>query len=141
MNRTIAATIACLAFAGVTHAQDCDWKVISDRIDPMSDQRTCIIRSESARIAIAVRGSNITFLTSSAYRHGNDGLMVRIDENPAIFIGENRSTAGFEDRARRALDEIMVGSRIRTSFRDYPASQEGSAPICTLPSLIEACSS
>lgn len=115
----------------------CDWKVISDEVDPMNDERVCIISSQQAQIALAVRGREVTFLTRSAYTR--DSLQVRIDENEAIWLGETKRTTEHRDNARRALAEIRAGSRIRTSYRDYPESRSGDAPICTLPALIDSC--
>jgi hypothetical protein len=115
----------------------CDWKVASDEVDPMTDERTCIIRSDSAKIAIGVRGESLTFLTGSAYTE--DGLEIRVDDNKAIYIGEERSTSRFRDNARRAFSEIRQGDRLRTTYLDYPEHQRGDAPICNLPQLIESC--
>lgn len=116
----------------------CDWEIASDKIDPMTDDRVCIISSESAQMAFGVRGETITFLTQSAY-DSRDSLTVRIDENEAILIGEHRQTSMYRDNARRAMAEIKAGSRLRVSYRDYPNSRAGDAPICRLPELIASC--
>lgn len=140
MDRKLGGLIAGVMLAGTAGAQDCDWRIASDRADPMTDARTCIIASKSAKIAVSVRGDDISFLTTSAYSGNRDGLTVRIDENDAIYLGNDRSTRGFGDEPRQAISQIRSGKRIRTSYRDYPDSQEGDAPICTLPELIDQCS-
>lgn len=131
--------LALLLFSAAAPAQECDWKV-SEKIDPMTDKKTCIIASMSAKIGVSVRGEQVIFVTPSAYKGGRDGLELRIDDNQAIWIGEHSTTDGFRDNARRALAEIRAGKRLRTSFRDYPRSQEGDAAICTLPQMIDSCS-
>lgn len=120
-------------------ASACDWQIISDKIDPMTDDRVCIIMSGTAKIGVAVRGEDVTFLTGSAYKSGRDGLTVRIDDNEAIRLGEYRSTTAFRDNARLALQAIRSGTRLRTQYLDYPSSKNGDAPICTLPTLIDSC--
>ena len=129
----------CLFFAVLAvPAQACDWKIASDKVDPMTDERVCLIRSDAAKLAVGVRGESVTFVTGSAYKN-RDGLTLRIDDNEAIFVGEHRRSTGSRDNARRALSEIRAGQRLRVSFDDYPAEQSGDAPICTLPELIRAC--
>lgn len=118
----------------------CDWKIASDEISPMDDARTCIITSRAANLAFAVRGTNVTFLTGSAYRDGRDALQVRIDDNEAVvFTRRGYSTGNYDDAARQALAQIRTGTRLRVSYLDYPSSQQGDAPICTLPQLIDSC--
>lgn len=120
-----------------TPAVACDW-TLTDRVDPMTDERVCIIRSEAAKLSLAVRGDVVTFLPLSAFSDAQ--LMVRVDDREAILISErSMSTNTYADDARRALAEIQSGQRLRVSFRDYPNDQAGDAPICTLPSLIESC--
>jgi hypothetical protein len=131
---------AALLLLVVSPAYACDWQVISDRKDSMTDQRVCVIQSKSAHLAIGVRGQTVSFVTGSAYR-SRDGLQVRIDENAPILIGERaRFTDSFESDARDALAQIRAGQRLRVKYLDYPAGAvEGDAPICNLPALIDSC--
>lgn len=120
----------------------CDWTVTKE-VDQMTDAQTCQIHSPSARISLFVRGDNITFGTGSAYRNGRDALSLRIDDNKAIILGRSRSTWSHfppdSEPARQAISEIRAGSRLRTSYLDYPESKEGDAAICNLPELIDSC--
>jgi hypothetical protein len=131
---------AALLLLAVSPAYACDWQVISDRKDQMTDARVCIIESKSAHLAIGVRGKTVSFTTGSAYR-SRDGLQVRIDENPAILIGERaRFSDSYESGARDALAQIRSGQRLRVKYLDYPeGAVEGDAPICNLPALIDSC--
>lgn len=139
MGAKFSQVVAGILLVAAAPASSCDWEIASDKVDPMTDERVCIISSESAKIALAVKGDVVMFLTTSAYS-SRDGLQVRVDENKAIYLGEkDRTTSAYNDNARRALAEIRAGERLRTSFRDYPSSQEGDAPICTLPELIDSC--
>ena len=139
------ATAICGFSSNVT-AQDatapmaCDWHIASDVIDSMTDERKCLIVSKAGQIGVGVRGGDVTFVTSSAYRSPRDSLTLRVDDNPAIALGENISTASFGDNARRALEEIRHGARLRTRFSDYPRNREGDVAICNLPDLIASCS-
>lgn len=131
--------VAMLLFLAASPALSCDWTIISDRTDPMTDQRVCLIQSPSAKIAIGVRGQEITLVTTSAYS-ARDGLQIRVDDGPPILITrKGRSTQAFVPDTRNAIAAIKAGSRIRTSYRDYPHNKEGDAPICSLPSLIQSC--
>ncbi len=136
----IAATILAFGFgaARLAFAQEpaCDWS-ITTKTDQMTDVNRCFIHSESAKITIVADKERVMFLTGSAYR--NDALQIRVDENPAIYLGEIHSTSEFKDKARIAVRQIMEGSRLRTQFRDYPAGANGDAPICNLPELIRNC--
>lgn len=134
----LSAFAAVALAAGMAGAAECDWKVVSDTVDPINDQRVCIIRSDAAGIALAARDDGITFLTGSAY--SRDYLELRVDENPSIRLGDSRSTKSYGDHARRAVTEIRKGQRLRTSYRDYPSDKAGDAPICNLPALLDACS-
>ncbi|VVO41872.1 hypothetical protein PS691_05818 [Pseudomonas fluorescens] len=66
-------------------------------------------------------------------------LMIRVDQNKAISMGENAYTR------QKALDELLPqlrsGKRIRTSFEDYPEQQSGDAEICNLQQLLDVCNS
>ena len=131
--------VGVLALA-TSPAMACDWKIARDEISPMDDARTCMIYSEAANLGVSVRGQSVTFLTGSAYRDGRDALQVRIDDNEAIRLGRRaRSTSDYDDGARRALSEIRGGQRLRVAYLDYPSPQQGDAPICTLPQLIDSC--
>lgn len=118
-------------------AYACDWKV-SKRVDPMTDQVICTVSSQAAKVSFFRRGADRpNVVAGSAY--SREGLTIRVDDNPAIHMGENAY-----DR-QRALDVLLPqlekGQRIRTQYRDYPVSQEGDAPICNLPQLLAECSS
>lgn len=119
-------------------AQDakCDWAV-EKKADAMTDIDRCIINSPSAKIALAVDKQRVIFLTGSPYR--NDSLQIRVDDSPALYLGDIHSTEAFKDRARVAVRQIMQGSRIRTRYSDYPVGKDGDAPICNLPQLIRDC--
>ena len=139
--KMILALATLLSVSFVADAQECDWQV-SRKVDPMTDKEQCLISSSSAGIALFSDKDSISFVTGSAYsRHGaSDGLRVRIDENAAISISpRGRSTSNFEEDARNALREILTGTRLRTSYLDYPSSKSGDAPICTLPKLLADC--
>lgn len=130
---------AILLFLLASPALACDWRISTDRIDPMTDARTCIVRSEAAKIALAVYPDHVTFLSGSAYRY-RDGLSIRVDDGAPISLPDDgRSTNAFVSDARSAYQQILSGSRIRTRYRDYPNYQEGDAEICTLPALIQSC--
>lgn len=118
-----------------TPAYACDWEV-SKQPDPMSDKVTCTVSSEAANIAFYRYGSDRpNVATHSAY--SRDGLKIRIDDRPAILMGNN---AGSRQKALAALlPQIETGQRIRVSFMDYPTSQSGDAPICNLPALLRSC--
>lgn len=116
----------------------CDWTV-KKSVDPMTDKPQCMIQSVAAGIALSANGDGVTLLTPSAYHYSRDGLQVRIDEAPAIWIGDGRSTGNFKEGAREAVRQMMAGKRLRTSYRDYPSSFSGDAEICTLPALLQEC--
>ena len=116
----------------------CDWKV-TESVDPMTDQRKCMIVSPSAHLGVGVQGDVVTFITSSAYGFRHDGLQLRVDDNPAILLGRHKRTDAYESRARDALAQIRQGQRLRVSYLDLPSSVSGDAAICELPSLIDAC--
>ena len=40
----------------------CDWKV-TESVDPMTDQRKCMIVSQSAHLGVGVQGDVVTFIT------------------------------------------------------------------------------
>lgn len=118
-------------------AAACDWKV-SERVDPMTDQKVCTITSPSARLGLGVRGDQVTFVSSSKYRR--DFLTIRVDDQEAILLSDrSRSTGAAEDDARRVLAQIRAGSRIRVQYRDVDGQVNGDAAICDLPALIDAC--
>lgn len=119
--------LALLLLAFPAHA--CDWRITSDRIDPMTDKRECIITSPSAAISLGVLPDRVFFLSRSAYSH-LDRLKVRIDDMPALLARDN---------SRELISQIETGQRIRTHFLDYPYSHSGDAPICELPALIRSC--
>ena len=128
-----------LLLVSMPAAATCDWRISSDRTDPMTDQRVCIISSSAAKIGFGVYPDRVMFLTRSAYAY-RDGLQVRIDDAPAIYLTDKaRSTDAFEHGARDAYAQILTGKRLRTSYRDYPQAQEGDAEICNLPALIQSC--
>ena len=130
---------AIMLFLIASPAMACDWHISTDRIDPMTDARMCIVRSDSAKLGIAVYPDHVTFLSGSAYRY-HDGLSIRVDDaEPVSLPDDGRSTNAFVDDARTAYGQILAGKRIRTRFRDYPNFQEGDAPICDLPALIRSC--
>lgn len=117
----------------------CDW-TLSEEVDPMTDERVCIITSASAKMGIGVVGEKVTFLTGSPYTE--DYLQVRVDDREAVQMYEDsKSTGAFKDNARRALAEIQTGKRLRTAYKDYPDHVTGDAPICNLPELIKSCQS
>lgn len=128
--------LALLAFAGTADAA-CDWKV-ERKVDPMTDQQACMIVSQQAGIGVRADSNGVGFWTPSAYTR--EGLTLRIDSNPAIYLGaKERTTYAFGDAARVAVRQILQGTRLRTSYRDYPHSFDGEAEICTLPALIREC--
>lgn len=134
-------SISFLSISFLADAQECDWQV-RRKVDPMTDKERCLIYSSNADIALFVDGESISFVTGSAYsRHGgSDGLQVRIDEKAAISISpRGHSTGNFEEDARNALRDILAGTRLRTSYLDYPSSKSGDAQICTLPKLLADC--
>lgn len=130
---------AALASAPVM-ADGCDWKVTKE-VDPMTDVARCIVTSESAKIGLSVDSKEVVILNLSAYRRaGTEQLRIRVDENPAVAIHpRGKSTGSFEESARTALRQIIVGNRIRTAYRDYPNDQSGDAQICTLPEILKEC--
>lgn len=114
-----------------------DW-VVRRTVDPVTDKPSCMISSASAKLALAVDAERVLFVTRSAYTR--DGLTIRVDDlEPIVMDYRGRSTAAHKDHARRALEQIKAGSRIRVSFRDYPESQQGHAAIADLPALIASC--
>lgn len=140
MDRKLGA-IGLLLAAGAANAESCDWKIKADKPDLMTDERMCLIVSDSAHLGFSVQGKTVSFLTGSAYRSGRDGLTVRIDDMEAIRLAEHRSTDAFRDNARRAMEQIRGGTRLRYQFLDHPASKDGEVLICDLPKLIESCKS
>jgi hypothetical protein len=115
----------------------CDWAV-SEKVDPMTDQKTCTITSPTVRLSIGVRGDVVTFVSSSRYRR--DYLTIRVDDQPAMQLSERgRSTDAFEDDAREALAAIRSGQRIRVQYRDLDGTANGDGAICNLLDLISAC--
>lgn len=118
-------------------AAACDW-ALTERVDPMTDERVCIIRSEAAQLSLGVRGDVVTFLPLSAF--SRPFLTIRVDDREAIQLSDRfMSTNTYGDDARRALAEIQAGARLRVSFKDHPTDRAGDAPICTLPELIASC--
>lgn len=114
-----------------------DWTVARS-VDPMTDKPRCLISSPSAKVALAVNPDRVMFVTRSAYTR--DSLTIRVDDEEAITLDiRGRSTDAFKDDARRVLEQISQGKRIRVSFRDYPYSQTGDAPVADLPALIASC--
>jgi hypothetical protein len=102
----------------------------------MNDVVTCSVSSASAKISFYRRGSDRpNVYNASAY--SQSWLMIRVDDNKAISMGENAFTR------QKALDELLpqirAGKRIRTSFEDYPDRQEGDAQLCNLQKLLDAC--
>lgn len=134
--RTALFLAAALA-TSVTYA--CDWKIVSDKVDGMTDERRCLISSDSAKIGLVVQGHRVLFVTTSAYKAGRDRLALRIDEQPAILLDPQRDISNQTSPTNTALAQIRAGSRLRTSFADYPENKEGDAPICELPRLIDSC--
>lgn len=131
---------ACLLLLAAP-AYACDW-VSAESVDPMTDVKSCHIRSASAQLSVFVYPGHIVFGTSSAYRNGRDALRVRIDDNEPLSLGRGSTYSFFppdSEGARSALDQIQTGQRIRVSFLDYPRSQNGEAAICNLAELIRAC--
>lgn len=124
----------------VSPAYACDWVIASDRVDPMSDQRTCLVASPSAKMALSVSGSRITFLSPSPYGI-HDGLTVRVDDNePIMLLEKSRHTEAYEDEPRTLFWQLLSGQRVRTRYRDFPApAAEGDAPICNLMELVRSC--
>lgn len=122
-------------------ASACDWQV-TEMVSPMNDGRACHIRSDAANLSLFVYPTHITFGTGSAYRNRST-LHVRIDDNPAIVFGRNRSTSSHfppdSQAGRDVIEQIQTGQRIRVSFSDYPEHGTGDAAICNLPELIRAC--
>ena len=127
-------TILALVLAASNPA--CDWEV-DKRVDPMTDAAVCIVTSPSAKIAFTKRGTDpMGVFVSSAYRR--HGLTVRVDDNPAVYLGHNAYDSGPKLR-RDVLPQIENGSRLRVRFTDYPHTQMGEAPICNLPQLLAEC--
>lgn len=132
---------AALLFLLSSQAIACDWTSI-ESVDPMTDVKSCHIRSPSAQLSVFVYPAHIVFGTNSVYREGRDALRVRIDENEALSLGRGSTYSYFppdSEGARTALEQIQTGERIRVSFLDYPRSQNGEAAICNLAELIRAC--
>lgn len=127
------AAIALLFLAPAAYA--CDWQV-TRTVDSMTDTPTCTVRSDAAKVSFYIRGKDRPNVSvSSPYRA--TGLTIRIDDNPAVRMGDNAYSR------QKALDallpQLQAGKRIRTSFRDYPNHQEGDAPVCNLPQLLAEC--
>ena len=127
-----AALILLLASAP---ALSCDWTV-TKTVDPMPDKTMCRVTSPTAKVTFykyADERPNVVVV--SAYK--NFGLQIRIDDNEAVWMGEN-----FPSRMRAMdtlLPQLQGAKRIRTSFRDYPDNQAGDAPVCNLPELLASC--
>jgi|GEM_PF-3686954 len=136
--RTVFFLTAALASAG---ANACDWKIVSDKVDGMTDERRCIISSEAAKIGLVVQGKRVLFITTSAYKAGRDHLTLRVDEQPAILLDPQRDISYATSPTNTVLTQIRAGSRLRTSYSDYPSNKEGDAAICDLPRLIDSCTS
>src|ERR1044072_661851 len=134
--RTALLLAAIIAPAG---AMACDWKIVSDKVDSMTDERRCIISSEAAKIAVVAQGKRVFFITTSAYKNGRDRLAIRVDDQPAILLDPQRDISSAGSPTNRAIDQIRAGSRIRTSYSDYPSNKEGDAAICDLPRLMDSC--
>ncbi len=139
MNFKLRTFVVAALMAAPVATMACDWEV-TKKTAPMTDKQMCLITSEAAKIGLSVDQDRVVIVTTSAYRPGRDFLQLRIDNNPAIMItGRGMSSDSFEDSARVALRQILNGTRLRTSYRDYPSSQEGDAEICTLPQLMREC--
>ena len=129
-NAAMKAALALLLIASPAIA--CDWK-LERKTDPMTDVVTCWVYSPSAKVSFYKHGSDPpNVATSSAYRR--DGLTIRIDDNPAIRMGED----GYSRPRALAelLPQLQTGKRIRTQFLDYPASQNGDAAVCNIVELL-----
>ncbi|WP_324747156.1 hypothetical protein [Pseudomonas veronii] len=129
-------TIVALAALAVP-AFSCDWTV-NKTTDPMTDAVTCWVSSASAKVSFYRHGKDRpNVYNKSAY--SESWLMIRVDGNKAISMGENAYTR------QKALDELLpqirTGKRLRTTFNDYPERQDGDAQICNLPKLLDACNS
>ena len=127
--------LSVLLLCASAPAMACDWQV-SKTTDPMDDAVTCSVTSASAKVSFYRRGSDRpNVYNDSAY--SQSWLMVRVDDNKAISMGENAYTR------QKALDELLpqirTGKRIRTTFDDYPDSQTGDAQLCNLQKLLDAC--
>ena len=127
-----AALILLLASAP---ALSCDWTV-TKTVDPMTDKTMCRVTSPTAKVTFYKFGTDRPNVSvASAYKR--PGLQIRIDESPAVSMGDNAL-----DR-QKALDAVLPqlqgATRIRTSFRDYPDNQAGDAPVCNLPELLASC--
>lgn len=131
MKAILALTLALLPLPALA----CDW-VAERKVDPMTDVATCSVRSPTAKVAFYRRGNNRpNVVAASAYRQY--GLTIRIDNNAPIRMGDNSGAR--QTALDQLLPQLATGQRIRTQYRDYPANQDGDAPICNLPALLESC--
>lgn len=129
------ALISLLFAALSANAGACDWTV-TKKVDPMTDKVICRVSSPSAKISFYRYGTDkpkVVF--ASAYR--DPWLDIRLDDNPAISISPKSPER--QRSLELVLAQLQTAKRIRTSFQDYPNNQEGDAPVCNLPQLIEDC--
>lgn len=113
----------------------CDW-VKRTTVDPMTDTKTCTVRSATAGISFYRHGTDRPNVSAaSAYREPR--IVIRVDDNAAVSMGKNS-----RDR-HKALDTLLPqlesGKRLRTNVEDYPADRDGDAPMCNLSALLESC--
>lgn len=134
--------VLLLVLVSLPAAAVCDWHILSDRKDPMTDQRICLIDSPSAKLGFGVYPDRVVFLTHSAYRY-RDGLTVRVDDAHAVYMPDDQRATNPAPRnvANTIYPQILAGQRIRVSYRNYPYPAEGDAEICNLPALIQSCQS
>ncbi len=129
--------MSLLVASASASASACDWKV-NKTTDAMTDVVTCWVSSPTAKVSFFRHGKERpNVYNKSAYNES--WLMIRVDQNKAISMGENAYTR------QKALDELLPqlrsGKRIRTNFEDYPEQQSGDAEICNLQQLLDACNS
>lgn len=135
MTRFSLAGALVLLLASSSSWAACDWKVYKTK-NLMTDAVTCWVKSPSAKVSFFRRGSvRPNVMNVSAY--SDSGLMLRVDDNKDIVMGENAYTR------QKALDELLPqiksGKRLRTTFDDYPHRQDGDAQLCNLAQLLDAC--
>lgn len=131
---------ALLLLLAAFPAAACDWAIVSDKVDPMTDQRVCMVMSPSAHLGVAARGDSVSFASSSRYRY--DYLTIRVDDNEPIMLNDrNNNTRAYDSDARDLLAQIKAGKRIRVQYRDVDGQVNGDAQICDLPALIVSCQS
>lgn len=111
----------------------------STRIDPITDEATCVVRHESATPGYPVIsfGRGIVFAWPDGDRVPGSIVAMRVDQRPA-----QRGMEWIVDHAARALvADMRSGSTIATQFTQWPSGLliNATAPLTGISAQFDAC--